>query len=367
MNSEPEKPVVLVVDDTPTNLSVLIEALSYAGLNVSVARSGTEALERVKWVAPDVILLDVIMPGIDGFETCRRLKKNEATADIPVIFMTALSETVDKVTGFEAGGVDYITKPFQEAEVLARINAHLTIRRQQKQLQELNASKDKFFSIIAHDLKNPLISFLAFANVLEEIEFLDPEQFKQFAEQFKASAENLFALLENLLTWSRVQRGMIECQPQYISITNVVVGNVRLLTPNVEKKQITLRHVVEEDFLVYADVNMLDTVIRNLITNAIKFTPPGGTIEVVAKGEEDMVTVSVSDTGIGIPEDKLAGLFEIGVQAQRAGTEGEKGTGLGLILCAEFINKNGGEIWVESQIGEGSTFSFQLPGKRATS
>ncbi len=370
MKPENAKSIVFIVDDNPTNLHLLVDALSPEGFDVSAAKTGEEALKQVEEVNPDIILLDVIMPGIDGFETCRRLKEQDTTQDIPVIFTTALADTVDTVTGFEAGGVDYITKPFQHEEVLARVNAHLTIRKQQqhiqkqnKQLQELNASKDKFFSLIAHDLKSPFVSFLAFAHILEHLDEMGKDEFEEIMRQFRDSAENLLALLENLLTWAGIQRGLIACLPQQINIGVIVARNVKLLTLNAGQKQITLKNSIQEEISVYADGNMLDTVIRNLLSNALKFTKAGGTVTISATHAENAVTVSVSDTGIGISEEKLSNLFRIDARVQRVGTAGEKGTGLGLILCKEFVERHGGSIRAESVKGKGSRFTVSLPRK----
>jgi signal transduction histidine kinase len=268
--------------------------------------------------------------------------------------------------------------------VMATITAYfvLRIRRAEKALQDSEGwyhglfnsgsdlmfvgritSKDKFFAILAYDLKNPLIVFLSYAKLLENIEELGQEQFKELTRQFRTSAENLFALLENLLLWSQIQRGMIEPFPQEIPIDVFAVRNIELLTPNAEHKQITLNNLVQEELPVYADVNMIDTVVRNLLSNAIKFTHAGGAVAISATHDENTVTVAVSDTGIGIPQEKLSNLFRIDAKCQRAGTAGEKGTGLGLILCKEFVERHGGNIWVASEIGKGTTVRFTLPTK----
>lgn len=352
---------LLLVDDHPDILKALVTFLEKLGFDIIIARNGEEAIERATHVMPDLILLDVIMPGINGFETCRRLKTNERTHEIPIIFMTALSETVNKVKGFEMGGVDYVTKPLQYEEVLARINAHLLIRTQQRQLQELNASKDKFFSIIAHELKSPVAGFLELAHLLESIERLKPEQIQRLTRQFRQSAEHLLTLLENLLTWSRLQHGLIECHPDWVPIRKIVERNCHLLNSTACQKQITLTVMVPESIGAYVDLNMIDTVIRNVLSNAIKFTKPEGTITITARPEGNLIRISVTDTGIGIPAEKLTELFRIDARTQREGTAGERGTGLGLLLCKEFVEKHGGTIMMESQEGQGSTLSFTVP------
>lgn len=352
---------ILLADDHPDILQAFVVFLESIDFEIVIARDGAEAIERACRVRPDIILLDVLMPDVDGFETCRRLKADPRTRDIPVIFMTALSDPVDKVRGFEAGGVDYVTKPLHYDEVLARLKAHLTIRAQQRQLEAVNAAKDKFFSIIAHDLKSPVAGFLGLAGLLEDIERLTPDKVQRLTRQFRQSAEQLLALLDNLLTWSRLQRGLIECQPERIPIKMLVERSLSVLNIAATQKRITMQDDIPPELLVYGDMNMLDTVIRNALSNAIKFTPPGGTITVRAVRNDGMVCVSITDTGIGIPADKLPELFRLDAKTQRAGTAGEQGTGLGLLLCKEFIEKNGGSISIESQEHHGSTVSFTIP------
>lgn len=368
LSTQESKSVILLVDDDPDNLHVLLEAFDDSHFRTLVALDGESALRQVHYIQPDLILLDVMMPGIDGFETCLRFKQHEQYKDIPVIFMTALSETFSKVKGFQVGGVDYITKPVDVEEVLIRINTHLTIRRLQKQLEEkntqlqaMNASKDRFFSIIAHDLRNTFIGFLSFTDILEDIESLEKDEFRAYTKLFRDSAETLFALLENLLTWSRLNRNMIDYRPQAIDIQTIFVHTLELFRSQADAKQITLKHSTPETLSVYADYNMLNTVIRNLVSNAIKFTEPQGMIEMSAISGKHAITISIADSGVGIPPEKIEKLFQIDEKFQRDGTAGEKGTGLGLILCKEFIEKHGGSIWVESKQGEGTVFRFTLP------
>jgi two-component system sensor histidine kinase/response regulator len=369
---------ILIVDDNPVNLEMLFQYFAYSTFKTLVAQDGESALFQIEHTQPDLILLDILMPGIDGFETCRQLKANESTQDIPVIFMTALSATADKVKGFEVGGVDYITKPFQYEEVMARVNAHLTIRRQQQQLQEqtalleeknaqlkaLNANKDKFFSIIAHDLKSPFAGLVVVANLIKEnIERWSKNEIKRSADQLQKSVDNLYAFIENLLTWSRFQQGAMEYTPQFVDFQFIIARNVALVIQNAQQKQITLRNSIQEQIPAFIDVNMVDAVVRNLLSNAIKFTKAGGTVEISATHDKNTLKVAISDTGIGIPDENLPDLFRIDTKTQQVGTAGEQGTGLGLILCKEFVEQHAGTIWVESEVGRGSTFWFTLPKK----
>ncbi len=367
MTPDHAKSLVFIVDDDPVNVNLLVDMLSYEGLNLAVATSGEEALKQVKAIKPDLILLDVIMPGIDGFETCRRLKRHDATAEIPVIFMTALTETVNTIKGFEVGGVDYITKPLQYEELFARVKAHLTIRRQQLQLQALNASKDTFFSIIAHDVKNPFTGFLLCIHLLEEsLNTWNKDRMTEITALLRTSAEHLSALLDNLLTWSRIQRGMIDHHAEPFDLHLAVARNIALFTPNAKHKQISLSNSIQKQTIAYADVKMMDTVLRNLLSNALKFTSNGGTVDISARHDQQYVEVSVSDTGLGIAEEHLPKLFRVDAAYKRRGTADENGTGLGLILCKEFVERHGGRIWVESEEGHGSRFTVSLPRKETS-
>jgi signal transduction histidine kinase len=360
---------ILIVDDDPTNAEILSEYLRKSAFNTVLSRNGAHALKQCVQLQPDLILLDIMMPGIDGFETCIQLKQNEATKDIPVIFTTALADMMSKIRGFEVGGVDYITKPFHPDEVLARVNAHLTIRQQQQQLQDqadqlraLNEEKDKFLSMIAHDLRSPFSSIrLLIGLAAENIEDSGQDELKNIISLLKKSSESLYTLLDNLLAWSRIQQGVVRYQPQLVDIGKTVAQNIALLESHAHQKQIVIENTIAERTRVYADYHMVDAIIRNLISNALKFTHPGGYINISAQPADDVLTVSVKDTGIGIGADHLPQLFRIDTIHRRKGTARETGTGLGLILCKEFVEKNGGTIWVESEAEKGSMFSFTLP------
>jgi len=384
-----EKATILIVDDNPTNLGVFLEHLEETGFEVSVARSGEGAIRQLEHFRPDLILLDVMMPGIDGFETCRQLKKNAATRDIPVIFMTALTDPVDKVKGFLAGGADYITKPLHHEEVLVRVTAHLTIQRLRRQIQAQNvlleeknaiiaaqqalveekeaqiktlqAYKEKLFAFISEDLQHPLNKLLGFIRLIaKNLDNYNKDTIKSHVARLQTAAEELYLLLENLLIWSAHQRGMLEYAPEPIDLHEIAVYNLLLFTPNAEQKQITLRSSIQEQVLVYADYNMVNMVIRNLLSNALKFTDSGGNVTISAGQTEDFIELSVSDTGVGMRAEDLPHLFQIELTSQKNAAGKEK-PGLGLILCKELMEKNGGTIWCESELRKGTTFSFILP------
>lgn len=366
MESFDAQKTIMIVDDNLTNLSVLFDTLRSNGFNISVAKSGEKALEQIKTVKPDLILLDVLMSGIDGFETCRRLKNNQTTKDIPVLFMTVLTDKVEKVMGFEVGGADFITKPIECEEVLARVKTHLTIRDQKILLEEknvelklLNVSKDRFFSIIAHDLKNSLAVFFSVSRLLSRKR--DQEQVHRIANELKNAVENLSKLLENLLNWTHIQMGRAEFKFKYFDPAEAIFESAAVLKHNFFQKNIIVTNEAAAGRSVYADFNSVKTVMRNLLMNAWKFTPKNGKVTISVKVVDSFIEIAVEDTGVGIAAANLPRLFRIEEKYRMNGTEGEAGTGLGLILCKELVEKNGGNISVESVQGKGSCFRFTLP------
>lgn len=231
-----------------------------------------------------------------------------------------------------------------------------------KQLQELNATKDKFFSIIAHDLKNPFNTLIGYSLLLEKaIKNSNSEQIKTYSEIIKQSSQGGFILLNNLLEWSRSQTGAISYLPEDVDIVDIIEPVITLLKASADNKNIDLTYPDKQSVLVSCDVNMITTVIRNLITNAIKFTPDGGSVYVINNIEDDYLQISIKDTGVGIPKEVIPKLFKIEENYSTKGTEGEKGTGLGIILCDEFITWHNSTLIIESEVGKGSSFSFKLP------
>ncbi len=236
------------------------------------------------------------------------------------------------------------------------------LEQQRKELEALNSTKDKFFAIIAHDLKNPFSTVLGISELLaREFENFDPESLKEFITQIYKYSNNTFNLLENLLQWSMLQTGRMPMRPKLANLCTIIEENVELLSGNAVQKNITITHSKCHEVLAYIDVNMITTVVRNLLSNAIKFTPHNGTISASISREGLFWKVSITDSGIGINEKDLNKLFLLDSNPTTIGTSQEKGTGLGLILCKEFVERNGGEIGVQSQVDKGSIFWFTIP------
>jgi PAS domain S-box-containing protein len=236
------------------------------------------------------------------------------------------------------------------------------IKQKNEQLQLINAEKDKFFSIIAHDLRGPMSSFVAATQILTEaIQSMTLEEIREITIEMKTSASNIYSLLENLLEWSRLKRGVMEFDPVKFNLRKMTDSSIGVVLESAKKKEIEIEISIPGNIEVMADTHMVETVIRNLVSNSVKFTPVGGKINVSAVVKQDnSVEVKVTDTGIGMTPLLISKLFLINEKTSRQGTKGELSSGLGLLLCKEFIEKHGGKIWVESEVGKGSTFFFTI-------
>jgi PAS domain S-box-containing protein len=247
--------------------------------------------------------------------------------------------------------------------VTDRKQAELIIEKQNEQLRELNATKDKFFSIIAHDLKSPFQGFLGLTQeIIQNASNISVKDLTKIGGAMYQSADNLFKLLHNLLEWAMMQSGSASIVLKDILLSDMIAQNVEAIKVRSELKGISINNIVKDQIHAYADERMVNSVLLNLLSNAVKFTKQKGTITISAKEIEDqMIEVSIRDTGIGMPKSIMDKLFILGEKTGRKGTDGELSTGLGLMLCREFIDKNGGKIWVNSEEGKGSTFYFTLP------
>lgn len=249
-------------------------------------------------------------------------------------------------------------------EISERKKAALEIKLKSEELQKLNSQKDKFFSIIAHDLKSPFSAILGFSGMLKrEAPNLEIDSIVKYADVINSSSQQTFRLLENLLDWARMQQDIVPFEPKAIILNSLINNEIESLKYNADQKNITLVNMASDEIIVTADENMLGTILRNLISNAIKFTPKDGKVNVEAKMNLNQVEISVSDTGIGIKKENIEKLFKIETSFSTRGTGNEKGSGLGLLLCKEFVEKHGGTILVESEPGKGSKFQFTIPSK----
>ena len=370
MQINPAEFKLLVVDDVQTNVLLLKALLGKEGYGILVANNGQEALEVIRNENPDLILLDVMMPGMDGFEVAERLKSEEFRCEIPIIFLTALDDTQSIVNGFKLGVGDFISKPFRKEELMVRIKHQLSLVAARRIIEEKNeelrktiAGRDKMYSVIAHDLRSPMASMKMLLNTIMmsvEKDKIDPDIFDML-EMSNKTSEEVFSLLDNLLKWTKSQLGKLTVIPQKLDISGLADGVVEVMNSVAEVKHIKLIRTDHESFFVYVDIEMIKSILRNLISNAVKFSNPDSEIKVGIKAEDGKVIVSVTDPGKGIKKEDQHKLLKDSTHFTTYGTNSEEGSGLGLLLCRDFARKNGGELWFESEENLGSVFSFSLP------
>ena len=363
---------ILIVDDVVSNVLLLKILLSNEKFQVCTANNGLQCIEMTKKEHPDLILLDVMMPDMNGFDTAVVLKKDETTKDIPIIFLTALNTPQDLVHGFQVGASDFLTKPFNKEELVMRVTQQISLvaakRIIEKQNAELRATlnnRDKMYSVIAHDLRSPMASIRMVLNLVVASTSKETvgEDLYNLLDQANRESEEVHDLLDNLLKWTKSQTGRLNVVKQELDLHDIIPGVVEIFEAIAQTKNIKLDlQPSQEELKVEADNDMLKTVVRNFLSNAIKFSPADSSIEIIMGREGDFAKVSVRDHGVGIAQDRIGSIFHKGETTY--GTGGEEGSGLGLQLCQDFARKNGGDCIVESVEGQGSTFSVLIPLKK---
>ena len=370
MEINPSEYKILIVDDVMSNVLLLKVLLTNEKFAIATASNGRQALEQVEKENPDLVLLDVMMPDMSGFEVAQHLKSNPNTADIPIIFLTALNSTADIVKGFQVGANDFISKPFNKEELIIRVTHQISlvaakrlILSKTEELQRTIAGRDKLYSVIAHDLRSPMGSIKMVLNML----ILNLPSEKIGAEMYELltmanqTTEDVFSLLDNLLKWTKSQIGKLNVVYQDVDLVEVTDGVIEIFSMVASLKKIRIREMKPEKMMVNADIDMLKTVVRNLLSNAIKFSKENSEVLVKMEEVDGMAVVSVQDYGCGISEEGQKKLLHTDTHFSTFGTNNEEGSGLGLLLCKDFVVKNGGKLWFTSKEGEGSIFSFSIP------
>ena len=363
---------ILIVDDVVSNVLLLKILLTNEKFQVCTASNGNMCIEMARSEHPDLILLDVMMPELNGFDTAVILKKDPETHEIPIIFLTALNNPSDLVKGFQVGANDFLTKPFNKEELIMRVMhqiqlvaAKRIIVKQNEELKRTISNRDKMYSVIAHDLRSPMASIRMVLNLAVNVvsrEVVGDEIF-ELLDKANRESEETHDLLDNLLKWTKSQTGRLSVVYQDLDLDDIVPGVVDIFRMIAEMKKIDLKYLpAVEKLTVHGDNDMIKTIIRNFLSNAVKFTPEGKSVEVFYKREGDFARISVRDHGVGIDPERVDTIFRTGETTY--GTGGEEGSGLGLQLCQDFARKNGGDARVESTLGEGSTFSFTIPLKK---
>lgn len=377
MSNNANNPSILIVDDTEPNVRLLAHVVKKEGYEAMAAFSGKDALALLEKRKPDIILLDIMMPEMDGFEVCERLKAHEDYKDIPVIFLSALSETDSKVQGFNVGGVDYITKPFQREEVLARIDLHVKLRRLQKELsnkveqlkereetlQKLNEEKDELMRIVGHDFRNPVTGIMGLASFLQQnVQSTPPAQQEDMLGIIKGSGQKLLELVNGLLNKDEEAR-ISELSLQELDLRHLVRDMVDLHRPTAINKEINIETEIDEVEPMTVDKHKVEQILSNLVSNALKFSLKGGSVRIRLNAVPDngkAFELQVEDAGMGIPKEELNKLWDANGKKIRFGTAGERGSGMGLELVQKFTRLHGGDVDVASAEGEGTTFTVRL-------
>jgi two-component system sensor histidine kinase/response regulator len=364
---------ILIVDDTLANLQLLMGMLKERDYKVRPALNGEIALQAARRSAPDLILLDINMPGLTGYEVAGLLKQDPNLCEIPIIFLSALNEAIDKVRAFSAGGVDYIVKPFQLEEVVARVETHLKIRRLQidltgrnkeleernQQLRELQELSDSLVHMIVHDLRSPLAVTMGNLDLFDMTDNQTvTEEGADSLKQVRLSTQRLLGMVNSLLDVNKMEAGQLNLCLKPCDLE--ALGRDSLEA----QKSILGRRSVElvgppQTVNVVADQDLISRVLQNLVANAIKYAPDGSLIRLVIENADATVRVSISDSGCGIAPEHHARIFCKFGQVKRGGAR--VGTGLGLTFCKLAVEAHGGRIGVASQVGEGSTFWFEIP------
>lgn len=360
---------VLIVDDDRTSIAILNGILRQDGHQVSSVISGEEALESYDRVKPELLLLDVMLPGMDGFAVSREFRRRYGEACAPILFITARSDSDDVVEGFAAGGTDYLPKPFRAKEVAARVKLHLQTRRLQEQRQTLvqqltraNEAKNRVLGMAAHDLRNPLASIRGFAEFLRDGSLgpLGPEQL-EVVEHIHDASHSMLNLVNELLDLSTIEAGELKLQRERISLPALVESSIFLNQIHAAHKGTRVLQIGEGPLELQADPQKLRQVLDNLISNAIKFSPPRSTVMVVLSATEEAGTIAVRDEGPGIPAGEHNRLFQDFGRTSVQPTGGEKSTGLGLAICRKIVEAHGGAISALNLPQGGCEFRVTIP------
>ena len=342
--STAERPRLLLVDDTPANIDVLVLHLK-KDFDLRVANRGARALQICRSGEHiDLILLDIMMPEMDGYDVCRQLRSDPATSSIPIIFLTARTEVEDVVNGFSAGGNDYVIKPFRVPELLARVQTQLTLQAQRSEIAKKNAETKELLHIVCHDVCN---QFFAASLAMDLINECPGEDFRKLLPRVALSLKNGIGLTQLVRELCRVEDKQLQLQP--VILRQALNEAVQLVEDRLRSKNITVT-VDAPDLVVSAEpLSLINSVLGNLLTNAIKFSHPGGAIAVTATTGPASACITVQDHGIGMPPHVLETLFDVAKSISRTGTAGERGTGFGMPLMQKFIRQFGGSVEVETR------------------
>jgi two-component system sensor histidine kinase/response regulator len=364
MNNHHKKANILIVDDFTETLKMLAEIMTHNGYYVRPVTSGKLAISAAQALPPDLILLDIIMPDMDGFETCRLLKSHEKTRHIPIIFLTAMTDTENIIKGFELGAEDYVTKPFNTPEVLSRIKTHLELSQSRKTIEQKNQKQNELIHVLCHDLMN---SIGATRSILDIIK-IDIQNNVNYMDCIEKSTNNAIEIIDLVRQISSLENGKLNLELKPYCLKELINESLAILDDKFIKKSI--QAIVNIDETIYVNVeniSFINSVVINLLTNAIKFSFSQSSIIIKAEQTEEETILSIEDFGIGMPECLCDDIFKINKPTTRTGTNGELGTGFGMPLVKDFVEAYSGTITVVSceespaHKKHGTTFFITLP------
>lgn len=358
------KPKVFIIDDVDYNLILLEQIFLSCDYDVKTCSSSKSSLKILENFVPDIFLIDVMMPEMNGFDLCIEIKKNQNLKKIPILFISAISEMNAKLEGLRVGAVDYILKPFENEEVIERVNIHLKIYFLEKEneriiesLNQTNKEKDRLMSIISHDMKSPITSIMLYSEIMKSSEKeLEKEKLNKYSNSIYESCRKILDMIKELNEVSKISANISDSVYTKFNLFQFVKRMFELVEPQLQKKNIEFNlEFINPDLEVNLDERKLNHVLSNLISNSIKFTNENGKIKIrqeVLEGK--ILSIMISDDGIGISKDLIPNLFDKFSKSQRVGTSGEEGSGLGMFITKDFVESLGGKILVKSEINLGT-------------
>lgn len=367
------KPLIFIIDDIMENVKILGSILLEQGYDISMANNGAMALKMIEKISPDLVLLDIMMPDINGFEVCRRFKEMEKMKSVPVIFLTARSDSEDIIKGFQLGGVDYIIKPFNNEELIVRVKTHIDLKlskdlilQQNQKLKKLNDEKNELLGIAAHDLRNPLTGIIVSNDaVLKFMEKLSKEEISEFSFNIKASGKRMMRIIDNLLDIYAIEDGKIKFEYKNFDINGIIKKVLKENEIRAESKKISIIADYSPGSIVYADDNKVEQIIDNLLSNAIKFSPFNKKIwinkSIINIDDEVKIRIEIRDEGPGLTEEDKSRLFNKFAKLSAVPTDGEGSTGLGLSIVRRLVEEMNGTVYCKSEKGKGASFIVELP------
>ncbi len=353
-------PKILIVDDERANQFLLEGLLCANGYETLIANDGDECLNILETILPDLILLDIMMPRMSGIEVLQKIMCSEELKQIPVIMISAKTASADIKKALDTGASDYIKKPFEEIELLARVKVGIRLKNEGDHLREMISQRKDFVKIISHDLRSPFTAINGFAELLLSDNNLNRDQ-KESLQQIIDSVEFSQEYFNKLLSWAELEQNEIELNRKELNLEKVVKSSIRFHERKARKKEIKLIVSVDPSYQVLADEIFFRQVIENLLNNAIKYTPSGGTVSCTTSQQGKHNALIISDTGIGMPEDmQPEGLFDKKIVQSRRGTNNEKGTGIGLGICKKILDVHGFKLFFERNSSGGSDFIISM-------